>query len=606
MSPTGAGAAGRCAAWFGGLLRACVATATIGGCPDLFPPANENDNLNGANTNVNGNANDNGADNKNENGSGRPTPRASVVSRFDEDDEGWRVQGGPFPGLTAPNWSALGGSPDGAVAATGSQNWYWVAPSAFRGNLSTAYGRTLSFDLNRDSDACAVNIAERVVVIEGGGYALYYTAPYGPDKAWTHYRVSFDASEPWYHSSTNTRATEAELRAALRSVGQLRIRGWFNTCADPGTGGLDNVVLDLDGFNLPAPDTGIASDFDEDDEDWTVAGGDLGRLGTVEWSAADGSPAGHARAASSANWYWIAPAKFRGDLAAAYGGRLEFDLNRSSDVCYANEAAGLIVLEGGGHSIFFNAAYAPGFAWTHFSVGLRETEQWFDRSTGLRVTEDQMRDVLGSLGQLRIRGWFNTCNAAGFGGLDNVQLRLAGETPPAPTGAAVEATFDDDAEGWTVAGGSMGQAGVVNWSADGGSDAGGISAAGSGGWYWMAPPAFRGDLSAAYGQRLSFDLLRDSAACPSTIAAFAVIIQGGGYAIYTSAAHGPQTTWTSFSFDLDAAGGWSHFPDGRAVNEAELRAVLGNVGQLLIRGWYNSCSAAGTGSLDQVRVELGE
>jgi len=536
-----------------------------------------------------------------------PAP-ADVISLFDNGDDGWRAEGGNFPAQARPTLDAEGGASGGAVSADSSGAWAWIAPPKFRGDKSAAYGQSLTFYLNRSIDGCSAERAERIVVLEGAGMRIHIDADYGPDNGWSYYSIGLVETEAWLHEDDNTRVTKEELLAVLSELGQLKIRGWFNRCdRSVGTGGLDDVVLKLDGLGRAAPaEPFLASRFDAGADGWAVANGSLDRGGPVEWKASGGSVGGQLTAFGANNWTWLAPGKFRGNMSAAYGKSLTFDLNRSNDDCRAVRAESLVKLQGGGYSIVHGASFGPDKAWTHYSVRLHETEPWFHQGTNDRVSGAEMRAVLADLGQIKIRGWFNFCDrAAGTGGLDNVVLELSGTDITSPAGGSIVSDFSDDDEQWAVADGSFGASGPVRVDNAGGNPGGFISADGSLNWYWIAPPKFRGDLSNAYGHVIRFDLNRSNDDCYARTAERLIVIEGAGMSIYFSGDFGPDKTWTAFSAVLSETELWFHTTTDSRVTKTEMQQVLAAVGQIKIRGWFNFCGrAAGTGGLDNVVVEL--
>lgn len=161
-----------------------------------------------------------------------------------------------------------------------------------------------------------------------------------------------------------------------------------------------------------------ASDFTSNTEGWTVVGDAV----TPLWKASGGNPAGYAEAVEQDGgdtWYWAAPAKFLGNMAAAYGGALRFDLRQSSidDPFDAPD----LVLEGNGLTLFYETAHDPDAVWTSYSVILQEEVGWRRGGEAPEpATAADMRAVLANLTALHIRGEFQ--NGADTGGLDSVAL----------------------------------------------------------------------------------------------------------------------------------------------------------------------------------------
>lgn len=168
-----------------------------------------------------------------------------VISTFDADSEGWTTsidaEGNP-----TPTWVATGGNPGGHIFARDgldSVKWYWYAPQKFLGDVSSAYGSALTFDLRQSSEVNPTNDAD--VILVGAGMTLVFDTPYNPSRAWTAYRVPLVASGGWKKDSLQGPApTQGEMLAVLRSLTDLRIRGDYifgqSVC------NLDNVVFGVD------------------------------------------------------------------------------------------------------------------------------------------------------------------------------------------------------------------------------------------------------------------------------------------------------------------------------------------------------------------------
>ncbi len=160
--------------------------------------------------------------------------------------------------------------------------------------------------------------------------------------------------------------------------------------------------------------TPVLSTFDADDEGWTV----LGDADPPVWQPTGGNPAGFIAArdrAEGESWFWIAPAKFRGNMAGAYGRWPMFDLRQ--DRLTENYATDDVVLVGGGLTLSYNLPTDPSTAWTPYRVALEESG-WVNAATGSAATRQEMQSALASLTELRIRGEF--FRGTDEGDLDNV------------------------------------------------------------------------------------------------------------------------------------------------------------------------------------------
>jgi Ca2+-binding RTX toxin-like protein len=163
--------------------------------------------------------------------------------------------------------------------------------------------------------------------------------------------------------------------------------------------------------------------------------------------------------------------------------------------------------------------------------------------------------------------------------------------------ALISSTFDTDVDGWTVFGDAQGNSVVPTWNTSGYAFATDNVAGGV--WFWLAPAKFLGDQSASFGVGLSFDL-RQSA----TDAQFSnpdVTLEGAGLKLVLRFTSYPGTDWTAYSVTFAEGAGWTNATTGLAATAAELRAVLGDLDRLLIRGEYRT--GADTGSIDDVALQ---
>jgi hypothetical protein len=171
----------------------------------------------------------------------------AIVSTFDKDDEGWKVVGDVQAGSQKPTYHKDGGNPGGYLSAKDDGLdgvWYWLAPKKFLDDRSSSYGKTLSFDLTQSNTDTQFPDAD--VILEGEKMTLVFKLPNNPDTKWTSYKVPLTASKGWKErvkdKTSDKNATEDELKAVLKTLKRLWIRGEYRTGDD--TGQLDNVSLE--------------------------------------------------------------------------------------------------------------------------------------------------------------------------------------------------------------------------------------------------------------------------------------------------------------------------------------------------------------------------
>ncbi len=172
----------------------------------------------------------------------RASESSTVIarSRFSTDDEGWRLQGK----AAGPTHQSSGGNPGGFIFAVDPAGTvatsYWVAPEPFLGDVRGSFMGSLSFDIRVSGKGPLFRDAD--VVLEGAGLRLTYRHDRRPRvDRWTHVSVRLDGRAGWRNSATGNRPSAANMKAVLKNLEVLLIRGEFRE--GPEVFQLDNVVL---------------------------------------------------------------------------------------------------------------------------------------------------------------------------------------------------------------------------------------------------------------------------------------------------------------------------------------------------------------------------
>jgi hypothetical protein len=315
----------------------------------------------------------------------------------------------------------------------------WNAPGKFLGDVSAGYGKTLRFDLFESIRT--VRDTDCDVILRGAGLVLCYNIPtvLHPEPGWASYSVLLSETDTgWTNVITGDRPTQAEMMAVLSCLQQIKILGDYRNriSGQPATDGLDNVILDLGSGELcPVRSSDVVSTFDVDADEWLALGNDpQGDAGSSspDHSAAGGNPDGFVSMLDMRNdavWTWDAPAKYLGDVSAAHGRTLNFDLTENPPA--ANVLTGCdVILRGAGHVLCYDIGTAnhPNEGWTSYQIPLDETDvAWTNVVTGNRPTEAEMLAVLSCLQQLQIRADYrNTISGTpATAGLDSVELDVS-------------------------------------------------------------------------------------------------------------------------------------------------------------------------------------
>lgn len=337
----------------------------------------------------------------------------------------------------------------------------------------------------------------------------------------------------------------------------------------------------------------ISSTFDTTLEGWTTDNG------TETFFPTGGFPGGYVGGVEGAGgvWTYLAPAAFLGDLGSYYGGTLAFDMIQPSSASQFDDAD--VQLTGGGITIVIDAGDNPGTSWTEYNLDLELGAGWRVGSlTGAIASESTIRTVLENLTEFSIRGEFVSGTTNDASGLDNVVLEEGPVDPGSGIGGIVSSTFDTDIDGWSF----IADVREFNQVATGGNPGGYLEAidfATGGNWYYVAPVKFLGDKSAFYGGTLSYDLQQSSLS--SQFDNDDIIMTGAGITLALDLTH-PGTTWTSYDVALSTDADWRiGNEDGVVATQAQIQAVLADLGSLHIRGEF--VNGADTGGLDNVVMQ---
>lgn len=166
-----------------------------------------------------------------------------------------------------------------------------------------------------------------------------------------------------------------------------------------------------------------SSTFDTDAEGWTV----LNDARSFGWSPSNGNPGGNIGAVdigSGETWYYVAPARFLGDMSAAIGGSLSYDLRQERTTGQFDNSD--VILIGNGLTLVHEFDYNPGTDWTAYRVTLASGAGWrVGDPLGANADADDFETVLGNLTALYIRGEYRNVSAFDNSRLDNVFLNAA-------------------------------------------------------------------------------------------------------------------------------------------------------------------------------------
>ena len=155
------------------------------------------------------------------------------------------------------------------------------------------------------------------------------------------------------------------------------------------------------------------STFDTGTEGWTIT--DNGANTTPVFR--DGVLYGK-EAQSGIDWYYVAPSKFLGDKSAFYNGSISFRLRQKLTDKQIDVSD--IRLIGDGLTLTVDAGKNPSSAWSTYQVSLSPVAGWQNKRTGKPATVAEIKQVMGKLTAIHIRGEYRIGEDASE--LDDVML----------------------------------------------------------------------------------------------------------------------------------------------------------------------------------------
>ncbi len=201
-----------------------------------------------------------------------------VESNFDTDAEGWTAitVNSACVNLVNPtnrvlNWNSSGGVPGGyiryfePIPGNGRAD-FLRAPVAYHGDLSAAYGGSLTFEQRFFTFSRQIFYASDDVYIQSGSMTLIAALPNPSRDSWGQTQVPLLPGYWRLNSCSGPMANEAEILSVLSDVTELYIRAeQVNSNANSETIDLDRVVLDA----TPVDESCIAVWEERDDAEPT-------------------------------------------------------------------------------------------------------------------------------------------------------------------------------------------------------------------------------------------------------------------------------------------------------------------------------------------------
>jgi hypothetical protein len=189
--------------------------------------------------------------------------QAGALTGFDAGSEGWAGVAADISGSSASaavdlavGFSTTGGNPGGRISLSDpdGRDTMFVAPAAFLGNQSSAYGTTLGYDIFTDSPTTYIGPN---VVLRGNGITLVYLpdTQVAAEDEWRSVLVALSPGAGWHLDGTaGAEPTEAQFQLVLADLTTLWISAEY-TNGIVETSLLDNVRLGRVTTNVPEPAT---------------------------------------------------------------------------------------------------------------------------------------------------------------------------------------------------------------------------------------------------------------------------------------------------------------------------------------------------------------
>ncbi|MBS1491472.1 MAG: VCBS repeat-containing protein [Bacteroidetes bacterium] len=182
----------------------------------------------------------------------------------------------------------------------------------------------------------------------------------------------------------------------------------------------------------------VVSNFNSNNEGWTTFDGQTGANIPASYSATGGNPASGGYifyytgyTGGYTNIYFQAPPKFLGNQSFAYNQNLTFDLYVSA-AGTDNSNDDIIIFSPYGNLCYQLPTKPAASVWTSYSITLNESQWHLGSRLGPSATREQMKQVLSSISNFRIRlMYLSGAGAVYQSQLDNVVINYAPiPTPP--------------------------------------------------------------------------------------------------------------------------------------------------------------------------------
>ncbi len=182
----------------------------------------------------------------------------------------------------------------------------------------------------------------------------------------------------------------------------------------------------------------VTSFFESSSEGWAIANN--GGSTSPDYTTTDGNPGGaifDTDAQGGIAWFFVAPAKFRGDHSDKFDKLFRFDIRQEQNSSGSQFGGNDIVLNGNGLSLRLDigndgaSGNPPVGQWTDYEFFFNESEGWKHAGSGAAADNADIQSALSAIDDLWIRGEFLSGPIGGDTAyLDNVEMGVSAVPEP--------------------------------------------------------------------------------------------------------------------------------------------------------------------------------
>jgi hypothetical protein len=298
--------------------------------------------------------------------------------------------------------------------------------------------------------------------------------------------------------------------------------------------------------------------------------------------------------------YFLAPARFLGNVAWCIGGSLRFELRHQAVVAGTTSSPEVVAVSKG-RPLIYAGRSSPSVAgaWVKHVVPLDCSKGWrWDSVTGPSISAEEFAAAMRTLEALCLRT--QAAQGSTTASLDHVQLDGPAQRPQLQFVLDHRSRFDGGTEGWTGIN-NDGSPMPIEFVPEG--HFARIQEYRGNGlvFFFAAPPAFLGQKATLYGGMLKF-WLKQLHNPGNERADGLVLLRGADRELAFNALNAPQAAvWSHYEVRLIPQQGWVNRRTGNPATQEDFLQVLRDVKSLWICGEFSTDSREMT-DLDNVEL----